>query len=144
VLLCGFLLAAIPSHGSLGGDEASVKADLDHVQGTIRNTQRAAYRLHEIRTRTGIAVREYVSPSGTVFAVAWKGPWQPDLKQLLGSHFSEYQQALQTSSRSGVRGPFAVRVSNLVVELSGHMRSFSGRAYLTDQVPAGISLESIH
>lgn len=112
------------------------------MQGTIKNTRTSAYNLHEIQTSAGTAVREYVSPSGSVFAVAWNGPWQPDLKQLLGSHFAEYQQALQSSTRQS-RGPISVHLPNLVVELSGHMRSFSGRAYLVDQVPAGVSMESI-
>jgi len=103
----------------------------------------SAYNLHQIQTPTGTAIREYVSPSGKVFAVAWNGPWQPDLRQLLGSHFAEYQQALQSSNRKS-RGPISIQLPDLVVELSGHMRSFSGRAYLVDQVPAGVSLESIH
>jgi len=113
------------------------------MQGTIKSARMSAYNLHQIQTPTGTAIREYVSPSGKVFAVAWNGPWQPDLRQLLGSHFAEYQQALQSSNRKS-RGPISIQLPDLVVELSGHMRSFSGRAYLVDQVPAGVSLESIH
>jgi hypothetical protein len=143
VWLACCLFVSTSSFASLGGDESSVSADLSRFQGHIQNSQTSAYRLHEIETPAGIAVREYVAPSGTVFAVAWKGPFMPDLKQLLGTHYAEYQQALQSSSHPA-HGPVAIRVQNLVVELSGHMRGFSGRAYLVDQVPADVSVESIH
>jgi uncharacterized protein DUF2844 len=98
--------------------------------------------LHELQTPSGVAVREFVSPSGKVFAVAWHGPSRPDLKQLLGSHFEEYRQALQ--ARSSRRGPVFIQLPNLVVQLGGHMRDFMGRAYLPDQLPAGVRAEDIH
>lgn len=123
---------------------SSVKADYDQMQArSLKSTATAAYALHEMQTPNGTTVREYVSPAGTVFAVAWKGPWPPDLEQLLGSHFSEYQTAVQDPNRRPGRGPMTIRAQNLVVELSGHMRDFSGRAYLVDLVPAGVSVESI-
>lgn len=121
-----------------------MQADVAHMQGTHQITAAQSYAVHEIQAPSGIVVREYLSPAGKVFAVAWQGPWPPDLKQLLGSYFDEYQQA-QTSiskSRPG-RAPISLRQSNLVVQHAGHMRSFSGRAYLTDQLPAGVTAESI-
>ena len=111
---------------------------------SLKTTTTAAYALHEILTPNGMRVREYVAPSGTVFAVAWKGPWHPDLQELLGSHFSEYQAAVQDPNRHPSHGPMTFHVQNLVVELAGHMRDFSGRAYLADQLPSGVDLESIH
>lgn len=113
------------------------------MQARVQTTQHAAYTLHEMQSATGTTVREYVSPSGTVFAVAWKGPSPPNLKQLLGAQFEQYQEAMKNSSGRAGHGPVTIELSNLVVQLSGHMGDYSGRAYIPDKVPAGISLESI-
>jgi hypothetical protein len=88
-------------------------------------------------------VREYLSPAGKVFAIAWQGPWLPDLQQLLGSYFTQYQQAARAAKQRPGRAPVSIHQSSLVVEQSGHMRGFVGRAYLTDQIPSGVTEESI-
>jgi hypothetical protein len=83
-------------------------------------------------------VREYASASGKVFAVAWRGPFLPDMKQLLGSYFEEFQKAAQAQNRRGGHGPLIIQQPGLVVELGGHMRSFAGRAYLPDEMPRDV------
>ncbi len=112
------------------------------MQASLRVTQTSAYTLHELQTPAGVAVREYVSPVGKVFAVVWHGPSRPDLKQLLGSHFEAFRQALQ--ARGPGHGPVLVQLPGLVVQLGGHMRDFVGRAYLPDDIPAGVHTEEIH
>jgi hypothetical protein len=139
----GVLLWSLSSFAALGGDVASVQSDVAHLQGSIRVTPNAAYAIHEIQTPTGVTVREYVSPAGKVFAIAWRGPWPPDLQQLLGPYFSKFQQAVQSAKPRAGRAPLSVHRENLVVEHAGHMRSFAGRAYLTDQIPSSVKLESI-
>ena len=139
----GVLLWSLSSFAALGGDVSSVQADVAHLQGSLRVTPNASYAVHEIRTPKGVTVREYVSTSGKVFAVAWQGPWLPDLQQLLGSYFTQYQQAAQSPKQRVARAPVAVHEANLVVEQSGHMRSFTGRAYLVDQLPSSLAAESI-
>jgi hypothetical protein len=131
------------SFAALGGDASSVQSDVAHLQGALRITQTASYSIHEVQTPTGTTVREYLSPAGKVFAVAWQGPWLPDLQQLLGSYFTPYQQAAQAAKRRPGRAPVSIHQSSLVVEQSGHMRGFVGRAYLTDQIPSGVTEESI-
>lgn len=120
-----------------------MQADATRIHASVKTTRYSAYTLHEMQSATGTAVREYVSASGTVFAVAWKGAYQPNLKQLLGSQFQQYEQALKTGNGRASRGPVTIRLPNLVVQLGGHMGDFSGRAYIPDQVPEGTSLESI-
>jgi Protein of unknown function (DUF2844) len=137
------MLWSLSSFASLGGDISTVQADATRMQARVQTTQHAAYTLHEMQSATGATVREYASPNGTVFAVAWKGPYPPDLKQLLGSQFEQYQEAINNSSGHAGHGPVTIQLSNLVVQLSGHMGNYSGRAYIPDKVPAGISLESI-
>jgi hypothetical protein len=134
---------SMAAFASLGGDASSVQADAVHLQGSLRTTHAQAYTLHEIKIPTGTVVREYLSRSGKVFAVSWHGPWPPDLKQLLGSHFEEFQLANENATHRAGRAPLSVHTPNLVVQQGGHMRSFVGRAYLPDQLPAGVTAESI-
>lgn len=134
----------LPLFAVLGGDTSSIRADQAHINGALRVIQNQNYAIHELRSPSGAVVREYVSPSGEVFAVAWQSPGLPDLKQLLGSHFQEFQEAAaqaQTSRRG--RGPLIIRHPGLVVELGGHMRGFVGRAYLPQQLPAELRVEEI-
>lgn len=131
------------SFAGLGGDVSSVQSDAVHLQGSVHITSNTGFTVHEIQTPTGTTVREYVSPTGKVFAVAWKGPWPPDLQQLLGPYFSQFQQAAQSAKQRAGRTPVSIHQSNLVVQRSGHMRSWVGRAYLTDQLPSGVTAESI-
>jgi Protein of unknown function (DUF2844) len=137
------LLWSVSSFATLGGDVSSVQSDVAHLQGSLRVTANASYAVHEIKTQTGVTIREYVSPAGKVFAVAWQGPWPPDLQQLLGPYFSKFQHAMQSEKQRAGRSPVSVHQANLVVEHGGRMRSFAGRAYLADQIPSGVTLESI-
>jgi hypothetical protein len=137
------LLWSLHCFATLGGDVSSVQADVAHLEGSLRVTPNAAYAVHEIHTPTGVTVREYISPAGKVFAVAWQGPWPPDLQQLLGPYFAQFQQAARSRKQRPGRTPISVHQGNLVVEHAGRMRSVAGRAYLTDQIPAGVSVESI-
>jgi hypothetical protein len=103
----------------------------------------SSYTVHEIQAATGTVVREYVS-GGKVFAVAWQGPWPPDMRQLLGSYFDQYTQAAQSpSSFRGGRGPRMIQQPGLVVQIGGHARSFAGRAYIPEMLPAGVLGEDI-
>lgn len=130
-----------PSFASLGGDSSTVQNDQAHLQATLRKTPTSSYTLHELQAASGQVIHEYVSASGKVFAVTWHGPFRPDLEQLLGSHFEEYRQALR--QRAGARGPVTVQLPGLVVQLGGHMRDFVGRAYLPDELPAGVRAEDL-
>jgi hypothetical protein len=137
------VLASTACFASLGGDAASVQSDVARMQGALRVTASSLYSVQEIQLPTGTTVREYLSPSGTVFAVAWHGPFVPDLKQLLGSYFTPFQQAARAAKQRPGHVPVSIHQSNLVVEHGGHMRDFFGRAYLTDQLPAGVTEGSI-
>jgi hypothetical protein len=120
-----------------------VQSDAARLQASVHVTNNAVYAVHEIQTPTGVTVREFVSSAGKVFAIAWQGPWPPDLHQLLGSYFAQYQQAVQAPKQRAGRAPVSIHQANLVVEHTGHMRSFVGRAYLADQLPSGVIAESI-
>src|ERR1700733_14163940 len=89
------LAAAFPAWASLGGDTASIQADQLRMRGTRTTKGAESYTVHEIQAATGTVVREYVSQEGKVFGVAWRGPWLPDLRQLFGGYFEQYQAAVQ-------------------------------------------------
>src|SRR5271165_3859423 len=94
---CGVLLFALlglvsPTWAALGDNSASVQADAVQMNGTQHSVSGARYTIQEIRTANGQTVREFVSPGGSVFAVAWEGPTTPDLQQLLGSYFAQFRQ----------------------------------------------------
>jgi hypothetical protein len=142
------LAIAFPAWAALGGDVSSVQADQVRLQGSLQTISNASYTVHEIHAVGGAVVREYVASSGKsagkVFAIAWQGPWPPDMRQLLGSYFDQYVQAAkaQTAARMG-RRPLTIEQPGLVVEIGGHPRSFFGRAFLPDQLPSGVSNEAI-
>jgi hypothetical protein len=138
------LATALTAHAALGGDIASVQADQIHMQGSVRMTSAEGYTVQEIQGSNGIVVREYVSHAGKVFGVAWQGPWPPDLRQLLGSYFDQYEQALKTQRAGHIeRGPMLINQPGLVVEMRGHPRSFFGHAYVPGMLPAGTHAEDI-
>jgi Protein of unknown function (DUF2844) len=145
---------------TLGGSADSVAADQQVLGGQVRTLNQLqsltrgqareeqtpvpsnpAYTVEQISTPTGEAVREYLSANGTVFAVSWRGPRPPDLSQLLGSYFTEYQTA--AASPHTERGHLLIRSDNLVVESSGHMRDLRGRAYDPSLLPPGVSADEI-
>jgi hypothetical protein len=89
-------------------------------------------------------VREYVSSSGLVFAIAWDGRIHPDLTPLLGSYTGEYQEALRQTPRQPGRRHLQVKTDRVVVEKWGHMRKLQGRAYAPALIPPGVSIDEIN
>jgi Protein of unknown function (DUF2844) len=133
------------AHAALGGNVTTVQADRINMKGAlVRVTSTERFTVHEMQSAAGTTVREYVSPAGTVFGVAWEGPVTPDLQQLLGNYFDQYQRAAQTAraTRRG-RGPLVIRESGLVLQRSGHQRSFVGRAYDPRLLPSGVTEEAV-
>jgi hypothetical protein len=131
-----------PALASLGGDESTVAADHAMLAGQsqIKVARVQRYAVHEMAAPSGTVVREFVSPAGKVFAVAWSGPSMPDLRQVLGPYFDTYVAAV---AQRKAKGPVNVVLPGLVVQSSGHMRAFAGKAYLPDAVPTGVAAEEI-
>jgi hypothetical protein len=138
------LAIPLPAEASLGGDIISVHADQARLQGTLAATKNSAYTVETITLPTGLSVHEYVSTTGQVFAVTWKGPTHPSLQQILGSYFPTFKQALQARQKNTrSRGPMIIKQADLVVEIAGHMGALVGRAYVPGMVPSNIQLEEI-
>jgi hypothetical protein len=138
------LALALPAMAVLGGDETSVQADNAYMKGSLETTQSQAFTVHEIKSSIGTVVREYVSPQGTVFGVAWQGPFMPDMQQLLGTYFQQYIAAVKAAKagRPG-RRPLNIQDPGLVVQSGGHMRAYVGKIYVPEMVPQGITADAI-
>lgn len=136
------LLLAGNAFATLGQDVSSVESDRLRMNAEARVTPGQQYSIHEIRAGNGTKIREYVSPAGTVFAVAWQGPTVPDLRQLLGDHFDEYMRAAQMPPRVHTRAVH-LETDDLIFESGGHMRFIVGRAYLRSKLPPGVRDDQI-
>jgi hypothetical protein len=135
------LMGSPLAHASLGGIEATVEADRLAAGATATTQRSPRFTMHELQTPAGTKVRQYVSPAGVVFGIAWRGPSMPDLRQLLGDHFQSYVDAM--AARRTRRSPVFVQLPGLVVQSSGHMRAFVGKAYLPSALPQGVAAQEI-
>lgn len=141
----GLLIAALTpciAAAALGEPEASVQTDAQHLRSSINVTAHSGYRMHELQLPSGTRVREFVGADGKVFAVAWRGPAPPNLRQMLGRFFEPFVTA--AGARRMDHSHLQVRTPDLVVQSGGHMRAFAGRAYLPQSVPNGVDLGELH
>lgn len=147
-LVFSSLLLPLRATAALGGDEASVEADQQHMkaQRAVRPND-TKYTVHELTTPYGTTVREYVSPDGKVFGVAWRGPFLPNLQQLLGDSYQTFAQAAQNARNAQPRrsrnAPLTVEQPDLVVHSGGHVRAYVGQAYIPGMIPQGVSASDI-
>jgi hypothetical protein len=142
-LVCSILVgtgACAPALAALGGDATSVEADRARVNGALHVTPVADYAVHEIQTPNGLVIHEYLSSSGKVFAVSWRGPGMPDLS-LLGSYAAEVREA--TPRPHFDHHHLSVQTPNVVVWSSGHLRTFIGRAWVPALLPSDFSLNDL-
>jgi hypothetical protein len=131
------------SHAVLGEIAESANSVSRMPSGfSARSEIRESFSVRTTQSDT-TTVREFISPSGVVFAVAWSGIAQPDLSILLGTYNGEYESALKGSMRQRGRRSRSIRTDRVVVEHWGHMRSLSGRAYDPSLIPGGVSLGDI-
>ena len=92
-------------------------------------------------------IREYVSPQGIVFAVSWNTRFKPRLDTLLGRYQAGYaaaaSQALARPGRAAVQRQATLRADDLVVQSSGFLNTFHGRAWAPSLVPAGFDAATL-
>lgn len=133
--LLTLLGAAAPAAAALGGHVSSVEADRAHFGARAASLAHADYTVHELTLANGAVIREFANASDTVFAVTWRGPSRPDLRQILGPHFDALQEDNAAPVRRA-RTPLRVERSDLRVSTGGHPGAFWGRALLPSATPA--------
>ena len=142
-LSTGVLVPAGQALATLGEPAASVESDRKALSAGERVTSaRAGYTVQEVVSDAN-SVREYISPAGIVFAIAWNGLTHPDLAPLLGAYVGEYRQALRQTPRKPGRRSLQVKGNRVVVEKWGHMRNLQGRAYAPALIPSGVNVDEI-
>ncbi len=144
-LLALTAVGAIMPHAAmaaLGGPETSASADAATMHAAVKSEDAPGYRVHTMQLPSGTVLREYATVAGTVFAVAWSGPTIPNLQQILGGYYPAFMSGAR-ASRTG-HHHLQIRREDFVMQSSGHMRAFTGRAYLPQVIPAGVSLDELH
>jgi hypothetical protein len=142
-LTAALLLQAGPGRATLGEPADSIASDqkaLIAVRPSL--TVHNGYTVQEV-TSDAVVVREYISPTGIVFAIAWNGLIHPDLTPLLGSHAGAYEEALRQTPPKPGRRHLQVKTNQVIVEKWGQMRNLQGRAYIPALLPSGVSVDEI-
>jgi len=145
-LVFSSLLLPVCASATLGGDVSSVESDQQQMKAKRAVQTSGKYSVHEISTSYGSVVREYVSPDGRVFGVAWRGPFLPNFQQILGSYYVRFAQGAQDAKAKTMhsrRAPLTIEQPDLVMFSGGHMRSYIGHAYVPGIVPKGIDAKEI-
>lgn len=141
ILMSAVIASALPGWAALGGSVETVATDQVKMQAKRAITQMREYNIHLISRDDGTSIKEYVTPAGKVFGVSWTGPTIPDLTQLLGTYSDEFQTSVRKQPRRRRAG--VVHNPDLVVESTGHMRAFYGRAYVNSMLPSGVTAETV-
>ncbi|MEJ0006146.1 MAG: DUF2844 domain-containing protein [Steroidobacteraceae bacterium] len=130
-----------PARAALGGSADSIESDRIRMKGLTRPIPAGSVQKQELQLPSGTVVTEYLTDTKIVFAVTWRGPALPDLHQVLGDYFANYQTA---ASQPAVRRRL-VRVSrpDIVIESGGKMRAFTGRAWVPALLPSGVTSADI-
>jgi hypothetical protein len=138
-----FLGAAGRVQATLGESAESVDSDKSAIEATGLSIEfHDGYTVRVLRS-DAVTVREYLTPSGTVFAIAWNGQIHPDQTPLLGVYAGEYRTARQQTPREPGRRRLQVRTNQITVEKWGHMRNLQGRAYIPALIPPGVKVDEI-
>ncbi len=144
LLALSIILSSSHADAALGGKTETLSSDrkmLNATQTTSFSSSKG-YTVQEF-VSDATTVREYITSDGIVFGIAWKGYNHPDLTQLLGGYWNEYDAALKKTARKhGVRRQ-QIKSVNITVEKWGHMRNLGGRAYAAALIPEGVSIDEI-
>jgi hypothetical protein len=140
------LFASAGAGATLGEPVASVDVDRVQLRGEHRVVQALSARLqvHQITLADGSSIREYVAPSGVVFAVSWSTRLKPRLESLLGAQAGRYAAAASAAMATpGVRHGVSLSSGDLVVQANSHLNAHVGLAYLRSLVPEGVRIDEL-
>jgi hypothetical protein len=143
---CGLALACPLALATLGEPAWTVEADQARLHATRSVTAATPSRpqVHVIVQADGSTVKEFVTPAGIVFAVAWHTRLKPRLDALLGAQAARYAAAASAAMATpGIRHGLTLASDDLVVQASAHLNAHSGVAYLRSLVPEGVRIDEL-
>jgi hypothetical protein len=132
-----FLLGGWPAQASLGGGRDTVDADRRHLAARMSAAAASTHTVNVLTMPNGEVIREFTRGDGVVFAVTWRGPARPDLRQLLGARFNILPGGRRTHR------PLAVGRRDFRLTSGGHSGAFWGAAYLPAEAPPGFSVRDL-
>ena len=130
------------SYASLGAAPSDFSNDQARIKPRVLARANNSYQVNESTLPGGTLVREYVTPGGLVFAVSWSGPFLPDLRNLLGKHFTTLSDEAAKSPKAG-HSQLQLARPDIVIESGGHMRAYVGRAWIPSAFPSGVTPDNI-
>ena len=128
------------SPSDLGGTPVRSAHSLAAANGNSNGA--AVYTVSQSTLDSGTIVREYADANNIVFAVSWSGPTLPDLRTLLGDKFDVMTSNAAKRTKAG-HSQLAVNQSDFVIVSNGHMRAFTGKAWIPSAVPSGFDTNTI-
>jgi hypothetical protein len=142
-ILLMLMAGSLPAWAALGQIEGSVSVDQQHLKSDDNVRSFQSYKIHELSTTNGSTVREFVSPKGLVFGVAWQTPFMPDMHQLLGDYVTTLQSASKAQIRIQHQRSLIVKTDDFVYFGAGRLRFYQGRAYVPSLIPGNVSAEVV-
>ncbi len=140
-----FFILSSPAFAVLGESETSIEKVRQHYNGEALQSPQTfkTYSRNSFKSPDGFIIREFINPSGQVFAVAWKGPAHPDLSLLMGQYFDEVR--VKNREPHQARKPYLRRqTENVVITKWGHMSDLHGYAIIPSLTPPGVLEKEIH
>ena len=120
-----------------------MEADGAHFSAPVVSTGYGTYTTYVLTLPNGGTINEYAA-GGVVFGLSWRTPGRPDLVQLLGSHFADFQAGISPHTRGIRRAPPAIEKPDFVIHSRGHPGAFHGQALLPALAPSGFTLSDLN
>jgi hypothetical protein len=133
--------ASLDAFAALGGGLETVHADAAQLQASDVTSTSGSLTVHSLQRGTVVLAREFTDQSGKVVGVAWSGQSKPNLSLILGA---SYFPRMAESRSKGITSHrvMVLHDEDFVIESQGSMHTgFSGRAYLTSAISAGVTPE---
>lgn len=139
-LLCfvatGFLHLSHAELGELPAQSSWLAHPGDFVK--VTTSAQDTYQVRSFLDASGVTVKEYFQGTSPIFAVSWQGPLKPNVAALLGRY--AYRYTTGQNNRQGLNTPNHSQSNEVVIQEVGHMRAFSGFAYLPAALPSQFDL----
>lgn len=129
---------------TLGADADSIVNDRTKLALDRSEPKKFSNFKAEEMVAKGLRVRQFVSPSGRVFALAWSGRVDSQLPQLLGSYSKDVQEYEQAHPKRAGRIPYRrVDAGRVVLEFWDTLRKVEGKAIVPALAPANVTAKDI-
>ncbi len=128
------------SRAQLGSIQTTHPASTSAARAFDQSSNTGALRSTTTVDDGGTTIRAYTTANDQIVAYTWNGPVMPDLHKLLGTRFEAFQSgAANSPNRHAIR----VMQSDFVVESSGQMRGYIGRAWLPNALPPSVAIDDL-